>query len=118
MPQFAWANDPAAVEEVMTFVLGLTGEKIAAKYLPKSHYTPGQDGRGPGGEAPEPVQLHGLPRPGDAQVHDRRRAPSSTEALHRLQDERPRSSYSNRATDYLTEFYPDLTYDPKKHRPS
>ena len=28
MPQFAWANDPAAVEEVMTFVLGLTGEKI------------------------------------------------------------------------------------------
>ena len=35
MPQFAWANDPAAIEEVMTFVLGLTGEKIAAKYLPE-----------------------------------------------------------------------------------
>ena len=40
MPQFAWANDPAAVEEVMTFVLGLTGEKINAKYLPITHTTP------------------------------------------------------------------------------
>jgi cbb3-type cytochrome oxidase cytochrome c subunit len=38
MPQFSFANDPQAIEEVMTFVLGLTGEKIAAKYLP--HYTP------------------------------------------------------------------------------
>ena len=37
MPQFAWANDPAAIEEVMTFVLGLTGERIAGKYLPKTH---------------------------------------------------------------------------------
>ena len=36
MPQFAWANDPKAVEEVMTFVLGLTNEKVAAKYLPSS----------------------------------------------------------------------------------
>ncbi len=36
MPQFAWADDPAAVEEVMTLVLGLTGEKIDSKYLP--HY--------------------------------------------------------------------------------
>ncbi len=39
MPQFAWANDPAAIEEVMTFVLGLTNEKITAKYLPKIHTT-------------------------------------------------------------------------------
>jgi cbb3-type cytochrome oxidase cytochrome c subunit len=38
MPQFAWADDPRAVEEVMTFVLGLTGEKINSKYLP--HYNP------------------------------------------------------------------------------
>ncbi len=40
MPQFAWANDPAAVEEVMTFVLGLTNERIPARYLPKTHTTP------------------------------------------------------------------------------
>ena len=40
MPQFAWANDPAAVEEVMTFVLGLTNEKVPARYLPKTHTTP------------------------------------------------------------------------------
>ena len=42
MPQFAWANDPAAVEEVMTFVLGLTNERIPARYLPKTHTTPAQ----------------------------------------------------------------------------
>ena len=42
MPQFAWANDPEAVEEVMTFVLGLTDERINARYLPKTHYTPAQ----------------------------------------------------------------------------
>ena len=35
MPQFAWANDPKAIEEVMTFVLGLTGEKVNSKYLPR-----------------------------------------------------------------------------------
>jgi cbb3-type cytochrome oxidase cytochrome c subunit/peptidoglycan hydrolase CwlO-like protein len=39
MPQFAWANDPKAIEEVMTFILGLTGEKVAAKYLPGTHTT-------------------------------------------------------------------------------
>ncbi len=38
MPQFSWADDREAVEEVMTFVLGLTGEIIPAQYLP--HYDP------------------------------------------------------------------------------
>ena len=76
-PSSPGPNDPAAIEEVMTFVLGLTGEKIAAKYLPKSYYDADPDGRGAGGQAPESVQLHGLPRPRDAQVHDRRRAPRS-----------------------------------------
>ena len=35
MPQFSWANDKDAIEEVMTFVLGLTGERIPSKYLPR-----------------------------------------------------------------------------------
>ena len=39
MPQFAWANDPAAVEEVMTFVLGLTSERIPAKLSCPRHST-------------------------------------------------------------------------------
>ena len=38
MPQFTWANDDKAVEEVMTFVLGLVEDKINTKFLPK--YTP------------------------------------------------------------------------------
>ncbi len=35
MPQFSWANDPKAIEEVMTFVLGLTGERIGGRYVPR-----------------------------------------------------------------------------------
>ena len=42
MPRFAWADDPAAIEEVMTFVLGLTGENVNADYLPDPHYQPRQ----------------------------------------------------------------------------
>ena len=44
MPQFAWANDPKAIEEVMTFVLGLTGERIAAPVPAQSRTTRRQDG--------------------------------------------------------------------------
>ena len=35
MPQFSWADDPEAVEEVMTFILGLTGEEVPMPYLPR-----------------------------------------------------------------------------------
>ena len=113
MPQFAWANDPAAVEEVMTFVLGLTNEKIAAKYLPKTHTTPARTALAVGRQGPEPVQLRRLPRPGDAQVHDSRRESRS-----------PRPSPTSRATCarriprataiIWPSFIPTLTYDPKK----
>lgn len=34
MPQFTWANDDSAIEEVMTFVLGLVEGKVNSKYLP------------------------------------------------------------------------------------
>ena len=50
MPQFAWANDPAAVEEVMTFILGLTGEKIGSKYLAKANYNEVQTALAKGGK--------------------------------------------------------------------
>ena len=113
MPQFAWANDPAAVEEVMTFVLGLTGEKIAARYLPKTHYDAGADRGGRGRQGPEPVQLHRLPRARDAQVHDPRRDVKVAEAFTDFKANL-RSSYNSRGNDYLAELYPGLTYDPKK----
>ena len=48
----------------------------------------GPDGGGRGGEAPEPVQLHRLPRPGDAQVHDRR-GTQARRGVHRLQGQPP-----------------------------
>ena len=111
-------NDPKAIEEVMTFVLGLTGEKIAARYLPKTHYTPGQNGRGAGVEAAEPVQLHRLPRPGDAQVHDRGRARSSRRRSPTSQTNVDAAVQQPGATDYLKEFYPELDVRRRRRRPT
>ena len=113
MPQFAWANDPAAIEEVMTFVLGLTGERIPVRYLPKTHTTPAQIALARGLQGAEPVQLRRLSRPGDAQIHHSRgrqgrRRPSRTS---RATSAPP----TPRATPtYLAELYPTLSYDPKK----
>ena len=114
MPQFAWANDPAAVEEVMTFVLGLTGEKIAGQVPAEAHYSPRRTRVAAGEQAPEPVQLHRLPRPGHAQVHDRRRARKLDEAMPDLDDQRPASPTATGRTTTSRSSTPDLTYDPKK----
>ena len=73
MPQFAWANDPAAVEEVMTFVLGLTDERIAGQVPPQDEVRPPAGRPWLWAQGPQPVQLRRLPCPRDAQVHDPRR---------------------------------------------
>jgi mono/diheme cytochrome c family protein len=111
MPQFAWADDPAAIEEVMTFVLGLTGEKIASRFLPSSHYTPIQTAKAQGAKLLNRYNCTGchvleMPKytiPAGANL---------AEALTDLETN-VRVSYNNRASDYLEEFYPNLTYDPK-----
>ncbi len=112
MPQFAWANDPAAVEEVMTFVLGLTGEKIAARYLPKTHYTPAQTAMAEGAKVLNRYNCTGchvleMPKftiPAGVKV-----AEAFTNFKTNL-----RSSYTARAHRLLAELYPGLTYDPNK----
>ena len=102
MPQFAWANDPAAVEEVMTFILGLTGERIDARYLPKTSYTPDQRG-GPGGRCSIATT---------ARAAMSSRCPSSSSAGTKWPRRSPdfksnvRTSYTARNNDYLTELYP------------
>ncbi len=111
MPQFAWANDPNAVQEVMTFVLGLTGERIAARYLPKTHYGPRQNALAQGAKL--------LNRYNCAGCHVLEMPKYTVEAGTPLNDAfiglttSLRSSYKSRGTDYLKEFYPDLNYDPK-----
>ena len=111
MPQFAFANDPKAVEEVMTFILGLTGEKIASKYLPKSHYTPRQNALARGERL--------LNRYNCAGCHVLEMPQYTVAAGSKLEDtitgfkSNLRSSYQNRASDFLKEFYPGLTYDEK-----
>lgn len=112
MPQFAWANDDKAVEEVMTFVLGLTGEKINAKYLPATQYSPKQFALARGAKY--------LNRHNCTGCHVLEMPKFTTEAGVKVEEAMPgfenmvKASYSGRANDYLKELYPDLTYDPKK----
>ncbi|AGA26197.1 c-type cytochrome [Singulisphaera acidiphila] len=111
MPQFAWADKSDAVEEVMTFVLGLTGEKIASKYLPKSHYGPSQFAVAQGTKLLNRYNCTGC------HVVD---MPKFTVAAGKPLEEaftdlatNVKVSYNARANDYLKEFAAGLTYDPK-----
>ncbi len=118
MPQFAWANDPQAIEEVMTFVLGLTNERVAARYLPKTHYTPTQTAVARGAKVVSRHNCTGchvleMPRftiPAGVKV-----AEAFTDLKANL-----RSSYQGRGNDYLADLSkflgldPPLTYDPTK----
>jgi mono/diheme cytochrome c family protein len=114
MPQFAWANDPVAVEEVMTFILGLTGERIAARYLPKTHYRPAQFAVAEGNKI--------LNRYNCAGCHVLQMPQFTVAAGTKIDDAMPEleknvkvsySGPSGRPIDYLKELYPELTYDPK-----
>jgi cbb3-type cytochrome oxidase cytochrome c subunit len=111
MPQFAWANDPAAIEEVMTFVLGLTNEKIAARYLPKTHTTPSLTALADGSKVLNRFNCagcHVLEMP-------KYTIPAGTPVAEAFTDWKSnlRSSYTARGGDYIPEVYPNLSYDPK-----
>ncbi len=111
MPQFAWANDPKAVEEVMTFILGMTGEKIASKYMPKSHYKPRQNALARGEKLLNRYNCagcHVLEMPQYTIASGTKLDDALTSFKANLS-----SSYKNRGSDFLKEFYPGLTYDEK-----
>jgi len=112
MPQFAWANDPAAIEEVMTFVLGLTNERIPARYLPKTHTTPAKTAVAQGARDLNRFNCDGchvLEMPKFTIPQGTRVGEAFTDFKANL-----RSSYTARANDYLAELYPTLTFDPQK----
>jgi len=112
MPRYAWADDPAAIEEIMTLVLGLTGERIAARYLPQTHATPSRTALAEGFKVLNRYNCAGchvleMPKfivPAGVKV-----AEAFTDFKSNL-----RSSYTARNTDYIPELYPALSYDPKK----
>ncbi|MGP0063753.1 MAG: c-type cytochrome [Isosphaeraceae bacterium] len=111
MPQFAWANKPEAIEEVMTFVLGLTGERIPSRYLAKTHYTPAQQAVAQGSKVVNRhncTGCHVFEMPKYSMPEGMKVADVFTDFKSNL-----RTSYSNRANDFL-ELYPGLTYDPSK----
>ena len=104
MPQFAWANDPAAVEEVMTFVLGLTNERVPAKYLPKTHTTPARTAVALGARDLNRFNCagcHVLEMPKFTIPQGVKVAEAFTDFKANL-----RSSYTARGSDYLAELYP------------
>jgi cbb3-type cytochrome oxidase cytochrome c subunit len=108
MPQFTWANDPAAVEEVMTFILGLTGEFIPGKYLP--NYGP---------EKLALAQGEKLPRSPHASVFDRRRY-RSRQGLQGTRSGRPEAFRNQRHAvvsaprDRLSELFPGSHLRPSQ----
>ena len=112
MPQFAWADDPAAVEEVMTLILGLTGEKIGSRYLAKANYNEVQTALAKGGKVLNRYNCtgcHVLEMPKFS-------LPDGTKVADAFTDFKAsvKSSYTARNNDYLAELYPPLAYDPKK----
>ncbi len=112
MPQFAWANDPNAVEEVMTFVLGLTGERINARYLPDARYKPAQVAMAKGSKVltrHNCTGCHVVDMPRFIIPKGRKVAEAFTNFKGNV-----RTAYNNRANDFLAELYPDVTYDPSK----
>jgi cytochrome c551/c552 len=112
MPQFSWADDPAAVEEVMTFVLGLTGEKIAARYLPR--YDPPTEALAKGERLLDRYNCRGchtlaMPRYTIAEGTD-------LDRVFKFFEDPPfektaQDSYNKRANDY-TQLYPGIGYQP------
>jgi cytochrome c2 len=116
MPQFSWANDPAAIEEVMTLILGLTGEYIPGKYLPK--YGPEKAALAQGEKLLERFNCRGchvfqMPRYTISAGADLNKVFKSPEPDDPKAFETNVSlSYQKRAGDYA-EFFPGQTFNPE-----
>jgi cbb3-type cytochrome oxidase cytochrome c subunit len=112
MPQFAWANDPVAIEEVMTFVLGLTGEKIPGKYLARTHTTPVRTALAEGARILNRYNCDGC----HVLEMPRFTIPAGVKVAEAFTDFKAylRSSYTARGNDYIPALYPALAYDPDK----
>ena len=113
MPQFAWADDPEAIQEVMTFVLGLTGERVNDKYLP--HYNPATAAIAKGERVLNRyncVGCHTLAMP----KYTVEGGKALDEAIPDLETS-VLVSYRNRANDY-PELFPGQTYDPEGDPPA
>jgi mono/diheme cytochrome c family protein len=112
MPRFSWANDPDAIEEIMTFILGLTGEKVSAKYVAHNRYNEAKKSVAQGAKVLNRFNCagcHVLEMP-------KFTIPAGTKVAEAFSDFKTnlRSSYTSRGTDYLKEFYPGLAFDADK----
>ncbi|OJW08773.1 MAG: hypothetical protein BGO49_08250 [Planctomycetales bacterium 71-10] len=110
MPRFSWADDPKAVEEVMTFVLGLTGERVHPRYVARSHYDDAKLARAEGAKILERYQCAGC--------HVMQMPRYAIAAGTKVADALPafkanlRGSYNARAADFPTDPPSPATFDP------
>lgn len=112
MPQFAWADDPKAIEEVMTFVLGLTDEVVSAEYLPKTKYNPAQIAKAKGERLIERYNCKGC-HVFEMPTYTIAAGRKVADALPDLKLNFDASSGGlGRGLDY-PQLYPDLKFDPK-----
>ncbi|AMV37277.1 c-type cytochrome [Planctomyces sp. SH-PL62] len=110
MPQFAWADDPEAVEEVMTFVLGLTGERVHPRYVARTHYDEAQIARAEGVKILDRYQCAGC----HVMEMPRYRIAAGTAVADALPAFRTnlRASYNARASDFSPDLLVATTHDP------
>ncbi len=100
----------------MTFVLGLTGERINARYLPKTHYKPAQVAVAKGSKVLNRHNCTGchvleMPKFVDPRGHQGRGG------VHRLQGERPHLVQQPGRPTSSPSSIPNLTYDPEEAGP-
>lgn len=112
MPQFPWADDPKAVEEVMTFILGLTNERVNARYVARNHYSPAKIARAEGAKLLERYNCAGC-HVMEMPEFEIAKGTKTEEALTNFQANL-RTSYTARGTDFLPHHFPGVEYDPEK----
>jgi len=112
MPQFPWADDPKAVEEVMTFILGLTNERVNPRYVARNQYDPAKIARAEGTKLLDRYNCagcHVLEMP----AFEIAKGTKTEEALTNFHANL-RTSYNARNTDFLPDHFPGVAFDPEK----
>ncbi|MFM1802280.1 MAG: hypothetical protein RJA81_1632, partial [Planctomycetota bacterium] len=111
MPKFTWADNPEAIEEVMTFVLGLVEDKVNDKFLP--HYDEQKKALAAGRKLIDRYNCKGC----HVLEMPKYTITAGTKLIEAMPDLETNVvvSYGGRATDYKNLVAdPELAFDPEK----
>jgi len=112
MPRFPWADDPKAVEEVMTFILGLTNERVNPRYVARNRYDAAKIAKAEGAKLLNRYNCAGC-HVMEMPEFEIPRGTKIEEALVNFQGNL-RTSYNARNTDFLPDHFPGVAYDSEK----